>query len=52
MKARKRAVAERKCHMSWLSKKSITLHSSFLSLDSAGLLFLLWWRLDNAGDRN
>ena len=32
MKDRKRAVAEKKCHMSWLSKKSITLQSSFLSL--------------------
>ena len=32
MNARKRAVAEKKCHMSWLSKKSRTWQSSFLFL--------------------
>ena len=32
MKARKRAVEERKCQRSWLSKKSSRLHSSFLFL--------------------
>ena len=41
MKVRKRAEEEKKFHMSWLSKKSITLHTSFKSLDSAEVRFLL-----------
>ena len=41
MKVRKRAEEEKKCHMSWLSKKSITLHTSFRFRDSADVRFLL-----------
>ena len=41
MKVRKRAEKEKKCNMSWLSKKSITLHTSFRFLDSAEVRFLL-----------
>lgn len=32
-----RAVAERKCQMSWSSKKSSRIHSRFFSRDSAGV---------------
>ena len=36
MKARKRAVEEKKCHMSWLSKNSPQLHGSFRFLTHEG----------------
>ena len=36
MKARKRAVEEKKCHMSWLSKNSPQLHGSFRFLTERG----------------